>query len=279
MSIPRDVQEFLDGYPGVYDDPSCRENFEFYSNNLRCIPDNRTIEEIHERWFGNYDRLEYKHGYIQWLFPIREYGMNYDSQPLQTHEIESMKADSIILERVIKSYQLMLDFYGMHLVSKETGLVDRALPPRYFAPRYLNLVRSSHNYLRISRILKCLSEMGLEHLSAGFLLHVLNEQSESHELNSPGLCNSMDRWWANCIRNEEERLWIRDLIQNVRSAKDNYVFTRQDCEEALQNRVKIGRLALQVDFQDETETEVAQHSQDNNSLVECDRMPVVVDNT
>ena len=74
-------------------------------------------------------------------FPIREYGMNYDSQPLQTHEIESMKADPTILERIIKSYQLMLDFYGMHLVSKESGLVDRARPPRYFAPRYRNLVR------------------------------------------------------------------------------------------------------------------------------------------
>lgn len=119
--------------------------------------------------------------------------------------------------------------------------------------------------------------MGLEHLSAGFLLHVLNEQSESHELNSRGLCNSMDRWWANCIRNEEERLWIRDLIQNVRSAKDNYVFTRQDYEEALQNRVKTGRLALQEDVQEETETEVVQESQDNNSLKEGDR--IVVDET
>jgi Opioid growth factor receptor (OGFr) conserved region len=74
-------------------------------------------------------------------FPIREKGVNYDSQRLQKHEIESMKADSIILERVIKSYQLMLDFYGMHLVSKETGLVDRVLPPRNFAPRYFNFVR------------------------------------------------------------------------------------------------------------------------------------------
>lgn len=67
--------------------------------------------------------------------------MNYDSQPLQTHEIESMKADPIIIERVIRSYQLMLDFYGMHLVSEETGLIDRALPPRNFIPRYRNLVR------------------------------------------------------------------------------------------------------------------------------------------
>ena len=140
---------------------------------------------------------------------------------------------------------------------------------------HLSTQGSSHNYLRISRILKCLSEMGLEYLSAGFLLHVLNEQSESHELNSPGLCNSMDRWWANCIRNEEERMWIRDLIQKVRSQEDGYVFTRQDYEEALQNRAKTGRLALQEGVQEEAEVEVDQHSQSNNSLIE----DIIVDKT
>jgi hypothetical protein len=73
--------------------------------------------------------------------------MNYDSQPLQTHEIDSMKADPIILTRVVRSYQLMLDFYGMHLVSEETGLLDRAHPPRYFAPRYRNLVRECYTLI------------------------------------------------------------------------------------------------------------------------------------
>ena len=177
LMIPRDVQEFLDGYPGVDDDPiTCRENFEFYSNNTRCIPDNLTIQEIHERLPAYISRVMWsliifsvdglvivlnwntsmdiysgcrctllQESAFQSLgfsrFPIREYGMNFNSQPLQTHEIESMKADPVILERVIRSYQLMLDFYGMHLVSEETGLVDRVLPPRYFAPRYRNLVR------------------------------------------------------------------------------------------------------------------------------------------
>ena len=139
---------------------------------------------------------------------------------------------------------------------------------------HLSTQGSSHNYLRISRILKCLSEMGLEYLSAGFLLHVLNEQSELHELNSPGLCNSMDRWWANCIRNEEERMWIRDLIQKVRSQEDGYIFTRQDYEEALQNRAKTGQLSLQEGVQEETEA-VDQHSQSNNSLIE----DIIVDKT
>lgn len=60
----------------------------------------------------------------------------------------------------------------------------------------------------------------------GFLLHVLSEQSESNELNSSGIRNSMDRWWANCIRNDEERTRIGGIIAKVRSGSDGYVFTR-----------------------------------------------------
>lgn len=67
--------------------------------------------------------------------------MNFSSQPLQPHEIQAMVADSVVIDRVIESYKLMLDFYGMRLVSTETGLVDRALPPRNYAARYHNLVR------------------------------------------------------------------------------------------------------------------------------------------
>jgi len=74
-------------------------------------------------------------------FPIREYGMNYASQPLQLHEIDSMKADSHIIDRILASYQLMLDFYGMQLLSSDTGLLVRSLPPKNHAPRYRNLVR------------------------------------------------------------------------------------------------------------------------------------------
>ncbi len=83
-------------------------------------------------------------------------------------------------------------------------------------------------------MLKCLSELGLEHLNAGFLLHVLNEQSEFNELSTHNLENSMDRWWANCLRNSEERSWIRDVIEKTRAG--NFVFTREKYEKAMQNR-------------------------------------------
>lgn len=59
-------------------------------------------------------------------FPIREYGMNGLSQPLQEHEIRDMKSSPEIMARVLRSYKLMLSFYGMTLVDESTGLCDRS---------------------------------------------------------------------------------------------------------------------------------------------------------
>jgi hypothetical protein len=68
--------------------------------------------------------------------------MNYESQPLQKHERAAMRADPTAIARVVRSYELMLDFYGMRLVDPETGLLERSLPPRNYAHRYRNLVRA-----------------------------------------------------------------------------------------------------------------------------------------
>ena len=111
----------------------------------------------------------------------------------------------------------------------------------------MNFQGASHNNLRISRILKCLSELGLERLNAGFLLHVLNEQSQYEELDSWSIHGSMDRWWANCIRDEEERQWIGNLIQKVRNPDEGYVFSRTDYEKVILHRAETGKLGLPLD--------------------------------
>jgi hypothetical protein len=64
--------------------------------------------------------------------------MNFEAQPLQPHEIAEMKEDSVVIERVISSYTLMLDFYGMCLLDVETGLLGRS---GGYAARYTNLLR------------------------------------------------------------------------------------------------------------------------------------------
>lgn len=47
--IPRDVREFLDGYPDNTDDRSLSDNLLFYSNELRCRPDNLYIDDLHKQ--------------------------------------------------------------------------------------------------------------------------------------------------------------------------------------------------------------------------------------
>lgn len=103
------------------------------------------------------------------------------------------------------------------------------------------MVGSLHNNLRISRILKCLSILDLERLNAGFLLFVLAEQSENGELNTLAIRTSMDRWWANCVRNDEERKWIGEMIQDVREGEDG-IWTREKYVEALKRRKETGKL-------------------------------------
>jgi hypothetical protein len=75
-------------------------------------------------------------------FPIQEFGMNYQSQPLQRHEREEMAADPSVISRVMTSYKLMLNFYGMTLVDEQTGLLRRVEPPKRYDERYRNLKRT-----------------------------------------------------------------------------------------------------------------------------------------
>ena len=64
--------------------------------------------------------------------------MNFEAQPLQKHEIASMNADLTVRGRIQRSYEIMLGFYGMELVSKETGELRRA---SNWQERYRNLMR------------------------------------------------------------------------------------------------------------------------------------------
>ena len=56
-----------------------------------------------------------------------------------------MKADAQVIRRILQSYKIMLEFYGMQLQSEETGLLGRALPPESCSLHYKNFLRrSSH---------------------------------------------------------------------------------------------------------------------------------------
>ncbi len=73
--------------------------------------------------------------------------MNYKAQPLQKHELAAMKMEPAVRERLQRSYSIMLGFYGMQLVSSETGELRRA---DNWKERYRNLTRKSNLLVRFA---------------------------------------------------------------------------------------------------------------------------------
>ena len=95
----------------------------------------------------------------------------------------------------------MLDFFGMKLANRDTGKIARS--DEHQKQQYRLLNSSFHNYLRITRILKCLGEFDLEHFQAPFCEFVLSEIFENGELkNTLKSCLS---YWGKVIKNSEVR--------------------------------------------------------------------------
>lgn len=84
--------------------------------------------------------------------------MSFHSDRLEKDEAGFMRRDLQSSIRFVKSYKLMLDFYGMKLLDYGTGEVGRNT--NNYKDRYENLNTHGHNYLRISRILMSLGELG-----------------------------------------------------------------------------------------------------------------------
>ena len=197
------------------DDKTSLDNYEFYCNRLRSRPQGDLIDNIHLNWFGNWDLLEEHHGYIQYLFPIRLQGLNASSQPLTKNEASLMRSDPTIRARIIKSYRLMLDFYGMVLDDETSGKVSRN--PDTYKMRYRHLNSSFHNYLRITRIMKCLGVTGFEHYKTHFLNHMVIEMCKHGNLLNAR--DSMIKFWLPTLRKPEELKYFDGLIEELTQGK------------------------------------------------------------
>ena len=195
-----DTQRYREGYPGQTDNLSANKNYEFYTNARVSEPSGGLIDEIHSEWWGDYGLLERHHGYIQWLFPIREQGLNHLAQRLHAHEIVALREDATAMARVVTSYKMMLDFYGMVLLDEETGEVGRG---ENYRARFAHLNSSFHNYLRITRILKCLGEFGFEHYKPHFVRFIMVQIYQHGELKRT--LQSCTNYWAPVLRNDEDR--------------------------------------------------------------------------
>ncbi|GAA5909305.1 uncharacterized protein JCM6883_005838 [Sporobolomyces salmoneus] len=227
-SLPRDISQFLSHYPSNPVRPQASANLDFYQGRIAAKPSKKKVEELQNELRGNWDELEYNHSFVQWLFPIREQGVNYQAQPLELHEIAQLRQDPIAMSRLIESYRIMLAFYGLRLVDEQTGelTLEDSTPapsPSSYLRRFQNLERNTHNFLRITRILKCLNEFRFPQHPPSLLLYILALQASSnHYLSSPGLIRSMDGYWRHCVRDDRDREFIAQKVEEVRSGEGEW---------------------------------------------------------
>ncbi|XP_026879117.2 opioid growth factor receptor-like protein 1 isoform X1 [Electrophorus electricus] len=191
-------------------------NLKFYQNLEPSAPDGIYIKDYHENWFNNYKYLEQNHVYIQWLFPIQEQGMNFYAYPLTAKEIKLFCEDKDVKERLLKSYKLMLDFYGIKLVDEESGEVTRA---ENWEKQFENLNRNSHNNLRITRILKCLGILGFQHYQAPLVKFFLQETLVNRTL-SRVKTSALDYFMFAVLDKSDRRKLIEFAFQTFEPKKE-----------------------------------------------------------
>jgi hypothetical protein len=108
--------------------------------------------------------------------------MSFHSDRLEKEEANHMRADLKSSIRLVKSYKLMLDFYGMQLLNYETGEIGRH--PKNWKSRYENLNTQGHNYLRISRMLMSLGELGFVRYKSPWMDFIQQELDTHTRLNN-----------------------------------------------------------------------------------------------
>jgi Opioid growth factor receptor (OGFr) conserved region len=139
----------------------------------------RMIEDI---WRFSFSELEETHDYIQWLFPLRtRSAFNPDAPTLKSETITVFHADSNLRDRVRRSLEVMLTFYGLELDQSNPAqpVIQKS---KSFPARSVSWLQPyDHNHLRLTRILTSLRLLGLPELSVAFyrcLQEIVKESPE-----------------------------------------------------------------------------------------------------
>ncbi|XP_064173645.1 opioid growth factor receptor-like protein 1 [Anguilla rostrata] len=216
----KDLYKYRHNYPNYKEprQPTEYRNLRFYMNKIPLVPDGIYIEEILNKWRGDYEQLEHNHTYIQWLFPLREQGLNFYAQELTQVEIKEFQSTREAKRRFLLAYTVMLDFFGIALLDKN-GNVSRA--PNW-QDRFQHLNESQHNYLRITRILKSLGELGFESFKPPLVRLLLEEALVEGTL--PNMLHSALEYFVYTLRDRAQRRELLRFAQQHYQPPENFIW-------------------------------------------------------
>lgn len=139
----------------------------------------RKIQQI---WTWDFEELECAHDYIQWLFPITEKSHFNPNAPIVDRQvILAFREDPRLQQNLLQSFSVMLRLYGLMTTRDAEGkvVVEKSDDYVHRKQEWVNML--DHNYLRITRILKCLMAFGLKGEAQAFyecLSQIYREDSE-----------------------------------------------------------------------------------------------------
>jgi len=146
--------------------------------------------------------------------------MNFESEPLTKEGASAIRQDSACQERVIKSYRMMLRFYGFRLADEATGRVERDPSGSQRLEDHLN--SSPHNWLRISRIITSLGELGFPRYKRP-LFDALKAEVESGALINAA--RSMNDFWRPLVEDEDKDHYARKTLEAPEDRVDGCLFS------------------------------------------------------
>ena len=150
--LPQDiVEERLNPITEEQEQPRS-ERLRFYLSALRPKFCGLTLDELLESWAGDLQKLESDKSYFQFLFPAF-------SGRDAVEDARTFRMSHEIAERIFRAYAMMLQFYGLQLVDRQSGKVARAAN---YQERYRQAFLLSFNQAayRIKKILQFLNITG-----------------------------------------------------------------------------------------------------------------------
>jgi hypothetical protein len=147
------------------------------------------------QWDDN--ALEEVHDFIQWLFPLNEpSGASRHAPVLTAADITAFRSDATLKANLRRSLVRMLTFYGFRLMDDDAPPeVVRAGHWQTRAGTWLH--PHNHNYLRLTRMMKSLSLLGLAEYA-----HALREAllTESGLVGRDVIGSTTLQYWKNAAR-------------------------------------------------------------------------------
>lgn len=148
--------------------------YDFYINN-KTTKDFISLDSIRKY---SYIKLERKHDYIQWIFPLTEKSNYNRNAPILTpSDIEILKNKEVFRNNMIDMLNIMLAFYGLKnfgdYIDKGSNFTKRKW-------NWINLFGVNHNYLRLTRIIKSLYLFGFTKQAKNLQSCLLKLSKEYH---------------------------------------------------------------------------------------------------